>query len=90
MDINWVIAFSSGVLCFFAPCVLPLIPSYLIFISGISFDNPVEFKTSRYRRIMLIHSIAFVLGFSSVFVAFWIVIVNNRPALILLSDIFRG
>ena len=70
MDINWVIAFSSGVLCFFAPCVLPLIPSYLIFISGISFDNPVEFKTPRYRRIMLIHSIAFVLGFSSVFVAF--------------------
>ena len=69
MDINWVIAFSSGVLCFFAPCVLPLIPSYLIFVSGISFDHFDELKTMHNRRIMLIHVTAFVLGFSSVFVA---------------------
>ncbi len=69
MDINWAIAFVSGILCFFAPCVLPLVPSYLIFISGISYDNYDELKTIHNRRIMLIHSIAFVLGFSFVFVA---------------------
>jgi len=50
------------------PCVLPLIPSYVSFITGISFD---DFKTgdkARIRRLTLINSFAFVFGFSTVFV----------------------
>lgn len=69
MDINWAIAFSSGMLCFFAPCILPLVPSYLVFISGISFDDHGASETLPYRRIMLVHAIAFIAGFSFVFVA---------------------
>jgi cytochrome c-type biogenesis protein len=67
MDIKWYIAFSSGLLSFFAPCVLPLIPSYLVFISDITIDD-FESSTFKHRQIMLFHSVAFVLGFSFVFV----------------------
>ena len=68
MELNGIIAFSSGVLSFFAPCVLPLIPSYLVFISRASFDHTEEFKTTKFKSIMLTHAIAFVLGFSFVFI----------------------
>lgn len=68
-DISGLLAFASGFLSFFSPCILPLIPSYLIFISGITFDNYNELKTKKYRKIVLIHSIAFILGFSFIFVS---------------------
>jgi cytochrome c biogenesis protein CcdA len=69
MELNGIIAFSSGVLSFFAPCVLPLIPSYLVFISRASFDHTEEFKTIKFKSNMLTHAIAFVLGFSFVFIS---------------------
>ncbi|HVN97305.1 MAG TPA: cytochrome c biogenesis protein CcdA [Syntrophorhabdaceae bacterium] len=69
MSLNGIIAFTSGILSFFAPCVLPLVPSYLIFISRVSIDNLEEMKTLKYRRAMFLHAVVFVLGFSFVFVA---------------------
>jgi cytochrome c-type biogenesis protein len=68
-DISGLLALASGFLSFFSPCILPLIPSYLIFISGITFDNYNELKTKKYRKVVLIHSIAFILGFSFIFVS---------------------
>ncbi len=68
MELNGIIAFSAGLLSFFAPCVLPLVPSYLVFIGGASIDQHDESLTVRFRSIMLTHSIAFVLGFSFVFI----------------------
>jgi cytochrome c-type biogenesis protein len=68
MELNGVIAFSAGILSFFAPCVLPLVPSYLIFISGVSIDHLDEPKTAKFKSAMLTHSIAFILGFSFVFI----------------------
>jgi cytochrome c-type biogenesis protein len=56
-------------LSFFSPCILPLVPSYLIFISGITFDNYNELEFKKYRKIVLIHSISFIFGFSVVFVS---------------------
>jgi len=67
-QIGYITAFLGGILSFLSPCVLPLIPSYVSFITGISFD---DFKTgdkARIRKITLINSFAFVLGFSTVFV----------------------
>lgn len=69
MDISGFIAFGAGLLSFFSPCVLPLVPSYLIFISGITFDNYMQLEPKRYRKIVLIHSLFFVLGFSFIFVS---------------------
>lgn len=68
MELTGIIAFSAGLLSFFAPCVLPLVPSYLIFISGASIDHSDVFRTVKFKKIMLAHSIAFVLGFSFVFI----------------------
>ncbi|MDD5009379.1 MAG: cytochrome c biogenesis protein CcdA [Syntrophorhabdaceae bacterium] len=68
-NISGLLAFSAGFLSFFSPCILPLVPSYLIFISGITFDNYNELKAKKYRKVVLIHSVAFILGFSFVFVS---------------------
>ena len=56
------ISFTAGVLSFLSPCVLPLIPSYVSFITGLSLDD-----VQRSRRVTLIHSLLFVAGFTIVF-----------------------
>ena len=58
------ISFTAGVLSFLSPCVLPLIPSYVSFITGMSIDD-----VQRSRRIALVHSLLFILGFTLVFLA---------------------
>ncbi|MBN2333811.1 MAG: cytochrome c biogenesis protein CcdA [Deltaproteobacteria bacterium] len=68
-NISIFIAFTAGLLSFVSPCVLPLIPSYLTYITGMSFDDLVESKKRSVRRQTLIHSLLFILGFSLVFVA---------------------
>ncbi len=69
MDIGGFIAFTAGLLSFFSPCVLPLVPSYLIFISGITYDNYIQSQGKKYRKIVLMHSLSFILGFSLVFIS---------------------
>lgn len=66
---NAFFAFFSGILSFFSPCVLPLVPSYLIFLSGISFDDLSGIEFSKYRKLVIIHAISFIVGFSFVFVS---------------------
>lgn len=68
-DFTGIVAFVSGILSFFSPCILPLVPSYLIFISGITYDDYKKLQSMKYRKIVLIHSLAFIVGFSFVFVA---------------------
>lgn len=64
-------AFVAGVLTFFAPCTLPLVPGYLAFISGMSLNdlNGAE-KKGAARRKVLKNSLLFMLGFSAVFIVF--------------------
>ena len=58
------VAFTAGLLSFLSPCVLPLVPSYLTFITGLGLED-----VSRTRRTTLLHATLFVLGFSFIFVA---------------------
>ena len=58
------IAFTAGILSFLSPCVLPLIPSYITFITGMGFED-----VTRSRRTTLLHASLFVLGFSLIFIA---------------------
>jgi cytochrome c-type biogenesis protein len=58
------IAFTAGVLSFLSPCVLPLVPSYIGFVTGLSLED-----MSRARRVALVHSLLFVSGFTAIFVA---------------------
>jgi cytochrome c-type biogenesis protein len=63
-------AFLAGLLSFLSPCVLPLVPGYLSFISGVNLSQyrQAELPAGLTRRVTLL-SAAFVLGFSTVFVA---------------------
>ncbi|OLC52886.1 MAG: hypothetical protein AUH77_11325 [Candidatus Rokubacteria bacterium 13_1_40CM_4_69_39] len=63
------VAFSSGLFSFLSPCVLPLFPSYLSFITGMSVADLTADLSGAVRWRILGHALAFVVGFSIVFVA---------------------
>ena len=59
------VALMAGVLSFLSPCVLPLVPSYLSFVTGMSLEDLQEGVD---RRATFIHSLLFVMGFSLIFI----------------------
>ncbi|MDH4231451.1 MAG: cytochrome c biogenesis protein CcdA [Nitrospirota bacterium] len=69
-DVSFSLAFLAGVLSFLSPCVLPLVPSYISFITGVSFE---DLKSSadrkRIRYLTITNSLAFISGFSLIFIA---------------------
>ncbi len=68
-DVTIWIAFTAGVLSYFSPCVLPLIPSYLTYISGLSFGElKAEHPSAQIRLTVVLHSLVFIAGFSAVFI----------------------
>jgi cytochrome c-type biogenesis protein len=69
-NVSLIAAFAAGFLSFISPCVLPLIPGYVSFVSGVSLeDMRGDAAVSSARRHVLITSLFFVLGFSLVFIA---------------------
>lgn len=78
-NVTLLAAFGAGVLSFISPCVLPLIPGYLSYVSGLSLDDlkagaittegASAAAQSDARRRVIIASLAFILGFSLVFVS---------------------
>ena len=83
-------AFAAGFVSFVSPCVLPLIPGYLSFVSGVGFDE----LGAQPRRVTKATAL-FVLGFAAMFVAFgagsaWFggVLLENRRTLELVAGIF--
>jgi cytochrome c-type biogenesis protein len=89
MDLNVTFgaAVLAGVLSFLSPCVLPLVPPYLVYMSGVSLEDLTAESTGHRRRVML-SSLLFVLGFTTVFVllgatasAFGQVLRQNLPLL---------
>ncbi|HKK49879.1 MAG TPA: cytochrome c biogenesis protein CcdA [Alkalispirochaeta sp.] len=65
-DLNLFLAFVAGLLSFLSPCVLPLIPSYLSFVSGVSFQDLG--RAGSIRWMIITRTVFFVLGFTIVFV----------------------
>ena len=63
--IELLIAFGAGLISFLSPCVLPLIPGYISYISGSSLNELIEKK-----NVNLIPIILFTVGFSIVFIVF--------------------
>jgi cytochrome c-type biogenesis protein len=69
-NVSFVAAFVAGVLSFISPCVLPLVPGYLSFVSGVTLEQMRQGgEGSRGRGRVFAASLAFVLGFSAVFVS---------------------
>jgi cytochrome c-type biogenesis protein len=68
-NITVISAFIAGLLSFLSPCVLPLIPSYITYITGLSFaDLQAENPSGKVRRQIIIHSLLFIAGFTFVFI----------------------
>jgi cytochrome c-type biogenesis protein len=72
-DISIYMAFAAGLISFLSPCVLPLVPGYISFISGVSFEEiRAEGESgalpSKEKRKILNNSICFIVGFSIVFI----------------------
>lgn len=70
MEISLSLAFLAGVVSFLSPCVLPIVPSYVSFISGVSFEDLTSAQNAnKIRLITFANALLFVLGFSSIFIA---------------------
>ncbi len=63
------LAFVAGLLSFVSPCVLPLVPSYVTFITGMTLDELSAGERNAARARAAVHAALFVLGFSIVFIA---------------------
>jgi cytochrome c-type biogenesis protein len=73
LDVGYVSAIGAGALSFLSPCVLPLVPPYLCYMAGVSVEDfraeaAASAKTGA-RTALIVSSLAFVLGFTTVFVA---------------------
>ena len=67
ITISFPLAFLAGVVSFLSPCVLPVVPSYVVFVSGMTLEELREGTTGGVRRAVVVHSLLFVLGFTAVF-----------------------
>lgn len=65
VEVGIAIAFTAGIFSFLSPCVLPLVPSYLTFVTGMSLEDLQEGVN---RKATFMHSMLFVVGFSTIFI----------------------
>jgi cytochrome c-type biogenesis protein len=70
MNVTIAAALAAGMLSFLSPCVLPLVPPYLVYLTGASLERFADAETKpRAARQTFVAALLFVLGFSTVFVA---------------------
>ncbi len=65
-EVSYIVAFSAGMLSFFSPCVLPLVPAYIANLAG---ATAIDNKIRKSYVPALLHSLSFVIGFSFIFIA---------------------
>lgn len=92
-SLNIATAFLAGLVSFISPCVLPLVPSYLSFLTGTSLEDLKSEATAEAKARVLLHALAFIAGFTVVFIAIGLsasaiggVFANNKR----LVEIFGG
>jgi cytochrome c-type biogenesis protein len=70
-QISLLAAFSAGLLSFVSPCVLPLVPSYISYITGLSVEQLTDVsERAKFKKAIVLNSLLFIAGFSAVFIAF--------------------
>ena len=84
MDTTLPIAFFAGLISFLSPCVLPLIPGYISYISGTSFNKLIKKK-----NVVVVKTILFTLGFSLIFITFGLTASFIGKFFLTNSEIFR-
>lgn len=85
------LAFSAGLLSFLSPCVLPMIPAYISYLTGTSVK---DLKSERMSLITIYKSIGFIIGFSLIFIAMGAsvtslgkLLIGNREALLKIGGV---
>lgn len=68
MEITMGIAFLAGLVSFLSPCVLPIVPSYVTFVSGLTLDELRAADAQAARRQAVVHATLFISGFSVLFI----------------------
>ena len=68
VDLSVSVAFFAGVISFFAPCVIPLLPAYVGYVTGVSAKDLKNNGYASYRKKIILSSLIYILGFSLVFV----------------------
>ncbi|MEQ1626712.1 MAG: cytochrome c biogenesis protein CcdA [Nitrospira sp.] len=70
-QISLLAAFSAGLLSFVSPCVLPLVPSYISYITGLSVEQLTDAsERNKFKSAIILNALLFIAGFSTVFIAF--------------------
>jgi cytochrome c-type biogenesis protein len=67
-NVTLISAFVAGVASFVSPCVLPLVPAYISFISGVSLEQLRESGSESSRKNVMLTSLFFIAGFSTIFI----------------------
>lgn len=67
-DINIVISFIAGIVSVFSPCILPMMPALLAYLTGMSVAEISEDR-KKFQRSAFLHTIFFLIGFSAIFIA---------------------
>ena len=66
-EISLLLAFLAGIVSFLSPCVLPIVPAYIVFVSGVTLEELGNRGAAKARKKALLHSICFSFGFLAVF-----------------------
>ena len=68
-QISLLAAFSAGLLSFVSPCVLPLVPSYISYITGLSVEQLTDAsERNKFKSAIILNALLFIGGFSTVFI----------------------
>src|SRR6516165_9943315 len=87
-DVSLLAAFIAGLLSFLSPCVLPLVPPYLVYMAGTSLERLADQEpTPLVWRDTVVAAALFVAGFSTVFIAFGALALRFSPQLAILAGI---
>lgn len=73
VQVSFPLAFGAGVVSFLSPCVLPVVPSYLAFVTGLTLEELRHGTGAQMRRGALLHSVLFMVGFGAVFMTMGLV-----------------
>jgi len=87
-ELNIFLAFGAGLLSFVSPCVLPLFPVFLSYITGMSISE-IKSENKKLNKRALLHTVFFLVGFSAVFIAIGFTTTFISEFLLTYQDIIR-
>lgn len=90
VQVSIALAFAAGFVSFLSPCILPVVPGYVGFVSALTLDERAEGSAARARRGAIVHSVLFMVGFGLVFLSLGLVVTPlGRPIAVSLPWIQR-